>query len=186
MQYILDVVPVLIIVIFVYFGKIDGFLKSLIELVGYAATIVVSFSASEIIANRIYSDLLKTAIEKSLQENNIPFLTGDVVDTVFKPASVSIVKLIVMVLLLLILFFIVRLLSRVLGKLLDKSFLNVPNKLLGAVLGAVKGAAVVLLLVGVIVLIMPVVSKDVEIFSPSTIEKTYVFKYLYNFVNTLI
>ena len=186
MQYVLDVVPVLIIVIFVYFGKVDGFLKSLIELVGYAATIVLSFSVSEIVANRIYSDLLKTAIEKSLQENNIPFLTGQTVDTVFKPASVSIVKLIVMVLLLVILFFAVRLLSRVFGKLLDKSFLNIPNKLLGAVLGAVKGAVVVLLVVGVVVLTVPVLSKDVEIFSPSTIEKTYIFKYLFNFVNNLI
>ncbi len=186
MNYILDAIPVLIVVLFIYLGKIDGFLKSLIGLVGYVLTIVLSFSLSEIVATDIYNNWLKNTIEQAVEKNQMEFIDQELVDTIFKPTAVSVVKLIVMILMVVIMFFLVRFLSKILSKLLNKTFLNIPNKLLGAVLGAVKGVAVVLLLIGVIILIVPVISKDIELFSPSTIEKTYVFKYLYDFVNTLI
>lgn len=182
MNYILDAIPILIVALFVYLGKNDGFLKSLIELVGYALTIALSFSISEIIANGIYNDSIKNTVEK----NQIGIINQKVVDSVFKPAAVSVVKLVIMLLIVVIMFFVVKFLSKILSKVLDKTFLNIPNKVLGALLGAIKGVAVVLLIVGVVALIVPVVSKDVEIFSPSTIEKTYIFKYLFNFVNSLI
>ena len=68
MAYILDGIIVLIILLFVYLSAKKGFVRTLIEVVGFIAAIAIAFSVSTPIAELTYDSFVYPSVEETIQE----------------------------------------------------------------------------------------------------------------------
>lgn len=66
MNYVLDIVLILIVLISAIISAKKGFVKTLIELVGFVLAILVAFSASSVIANYIYTNMVEPVAVDSI------------------------------------------------------------------------------------------------------------------------
>lgn len=66
--YILDGILILIVAICVFIGYRRGFIRSIVQLVGMLAAIVVAFSLSGMIAEWVYDGFLKAPVQESIVE----------------------------------------------------------------------------------------------------------------------
>ena len=67
MSYILDGIIVLIVLLFVFLSAKKGFVRTLIEVVGFIAAIVIAFTISSPIANVTYDKLIQPSVVKTVQ-----------------------------------------------------------------------------------------------------------------------
>ncbi len=67
MSYILDGIIVLIILLFVFLSAKKGFVRTLIEVAGFIAAIVIAFTISSPIANATYDKLIQPSVVKTVQ-----------------------------------------------------------------------------------------------------------------------
>ncbi len=67
MSYILDGIIVLIILFFVFLSAKKGFVRTLIEVAGFVAAIVIAFTISSPIANATYDKLIQPSVVKTVQ-----------------------------------------------------------------------------------------------------------------------
>lgn len=69
MGILLDIVLILLIVFFIYRASCKGFVKSLFDIIGYFAAVVVAFFVGKVLANWIYSIGFKSSIETSISSS---------------------------------------------------------------------------------------------------------------------
>ena len=85
MPIILDVIIALIILIFIIISAKKGFVKSLVEVVGFVAAVVIAISASTPIANAIYDSTVQPFVTKTVENavSETQTTANDAVDTVW-------------------------------------------------------------------------------------------------------
>lgn len=85
MPIILDLIIVLIICIFVFLSAKKGFVRTLIEVIGFVAAIVVALSISAPVASFCYDTAVEPIITKTVENsiNETISNTGDAVDTLW-------------------------------------------------------------------------------------------------------
>ena len=69
MSYILDGILILIIAITVFMSAKKGFVRTLIEVVGFVAAIVIALTMSSPISNGVYKSMIEPAVVKTV--NNV-------------------------------------------------------------------------------------------------------------------
>lgn len=67
MSYILDGIIILIILLGVFLSAKKGFVRTLIEVVGFVAAIVVAFTLSSPLANTIYDKMIEPSVVKTVE-----------------------------------------------------------------------------------------------------------------------
>lgn len=67
MSFILDGIIILIILLFVFLSSKKGFVRTLIEVVGFVAALVVAFTFSSPIANTIYDKMIQPSVVKTVE-----------------------------------------------------------------------------------------------------------------------
>lgn len=67
MQYILDILIVLIVLICIFLSAKRGFMRTLIEVVGFIAAIFIAFTVSSPIANTVYDKMIEPSIVKTVE-----------------------------------------------------------------------------------------------------------------------
>ena len=83
-------------------------------------------------------------------------------------------------LLIAVLLFLLHKLAYWINSMFELPIINSVNSVLGGVVGAVKGAVVIFALVVLISLIMQIFGEKFAFFTPEFIDKTHLFKLLYN------
>ena len=85
MPIILDLIIVLIICIFVFLSAKKGFVRTLIEVIGFVAAIVVALSISAPVASFCYDTAVEPIITKTVENsiNETISNTGDAIDTLW-------------------------------------------------------------------------------------------------------
>ena len=101
-------------------------------------------------------------------------------ENVVKPRAVSACKVVTTIVSPIILILLVKLVAKVIGGLFNKSIFKGTNKFLGVVAGATKGAMICFVIIGLLFIILPLFNNDLLDISPKVIEKTYIFKHIYN------
>ena len=67
MSFILDAIIILIILLFVFLSAKKGFVRTLIEVVGFVAALVIAFTFSSPIANTIYDKMIQPSVVKTVE-----------------------------------------------------------------------------------------------------------------------
>lgn len=67
MSYILDGIIILIIILFVFLSAKKGFVRTLIEAVGFIAAIIVAFTFSSPIASTVYDKIIQPSVVKTVE-----------------------------------------------------------------------------------------------------------------------
>ena len=67
MSFILDGIIILIILLFVFLSAKKGFVRTLIEVIGFVAALVVAFAFSSPIANTIYDKMIQPSVVKTVE-----------------------------------------------------------------------------------------------------------------------
>ncbi len=226
---LIDLAIVLIAVFIIWRSARRGFVRTVIELVGYILAAMISFSLAGIIAQSVYDKSIRPEIIETVEQNiseganlseiqtamqdvmdELPgFITlfsgsnglsadalsqemddtisggvhtaaVSVADQIVQPIAVSGIKAILGSILFTVLMIGVRFISRTLNRLINFSFLRPINKLLGGLVGVLKAVLILFCAVTIIALLRTYISGADEIFSPQVIDKTYLFKLLYN------
>ena len=112
-------------------------------------------------------------------------LALSVCENVIKPIAVSAVKFTVTAILLIVLILLVKLIAKLIGGMFNKSIFKGANKFLGGIAGMCKGGLICLALAGLISIILPLFKNEIFNITPRLIEKTYLFKHLYNLFSNL-
>lgn len=93
MSFVLDAIIFLIILLFVFLSAKKGFVRTLIEVVGFVAAIVIAFSFSSPIANITYDKIIQPSVVKTVENvaNDGISSTTDAVDAVWEkmPAFIT-------------------------------------------------------------------------------------------------
>ena len=124
-------------------------------------------------------DSLSDAIDKTVDggTEKVELL---VADTIVKPIVTGAISFIVSLLLIAVLLFLLHKLAYWINSMFKLPIINSVNSVLGGVIGAVKGAVVIFALVVLISLIMQIFGEKFAFFTPEFIDKTHLFKLLYN------
>lgn len=67
MSYVLDLIIVFIILLFVFLSAKKGFVRTLIEVIGFIAAIVIAFTFSSPVADAIYSKAIQPSVIKTVE-----------------------------------------------------------------------------------------------------------------------
>lgn len=155
---ILDIILCVIAVCFIISGFMIGFVRSLVELIGYIIAIVAAF---------MLSDSLATVAGKYLLRSN--------------PTGLShiVVKVICMVVIFVILQLVTRLIARALDTVFKLPVLHQVNSLLGGVFGLVKGVLAVFFICAILQLMLPIVSAALPNIKANELSKSSIYAYLY-------
>lgn len=123
-------------------------------------------------------------VENSAAKTNsgVEQLAVSVSENIVKPIAVSAIHLTVTVILIIVLLFIVKILAKLIGNLFKKSVFKGVNGFLGSITGAAKGILICFVLATLISIILPMVNNELYFITPSEIEKTYLFKWIFNIV----
>lgn len=68
MAYILDAIIVLIILVFVILSAKKGFVRTLVEVVGFVAVIVIAFTFSSPLASTVYDKIIQPSVVKTVED----------------------------------------------------------------------------------------------------------------------
>ncbi len=68
MSFILDGIVILIVLLFVLLSAKKGFVRTLIEVVGFIAALAIAFSVSEPLAEITYDNFIYSSVEETIQE----------------------------------------------------------------------------------------------------------------------
>lgn len=101
-------------------------------------------------------------------------------ETVARPVVTNMIRMVASVLLFSILMFVLRFVVRAVDKVFRLPLIGSINRILGGVVGLVKGGIVVLLFCFLVSVLMILNDGEFWIFTHQNIEKTYLFRYIYN------
>ena len=105
-----------------------------------------------------------------------------VADNIVRPIVTGALSFIISLVLITVLMFLLHKIARWINSMFKLPLINSVNSALGGVLGAVKGALVVFALIVLISLLMRVFGNKFIFFTPEFIDKTHLFKLLYNLI----
>lgn len=157
MSLVLDVTVVLFIAVVAWLSAKKGFVRSLVEVIGFALAIFISVEISLPISNFISETVLTT-----------PFFAR----WISLPVSVIIMTS---------LGFVVKILAKIVNQLFSFSIVGRVNKFFGGVLGTIKGALFTVAICFVIGLILTSKQEGFFIFTNETISASRIFKFFMGF-----
>ena len=105
-----------------------------------------------------------------------------VADNIVRPIVTGALSFIISLVLITVLMFLLHKIARWINSMFKLPLINSVNSALGGVLGAVKGALVIFALIVLISLLMRVFGNKFIFFTPEFIDKTHLFKLLYNLI----
>lgn len=105
-----------------------------------------------------------------------------VADNIVKPIVTGAISFIVSLLLITVMLFLLHKVARWINGMFKLPMINSVNAILGGAVGAVKGAVVIFALISLIWLLMRVFGDKFAFFTPEFIDKTHLFKLLYNLI----
>ncbi len=155
MSIIIDLTIIAIVIISVILSAKKGFIASLIELVGYFAAIIISYTISMPLAKFINESF-----------------------TNLSPIINQALAGLISVILVSVLFVVVKIISKAITKLFNLTIIGKINSFFGGVLGIAKGAIIAFAICLIITIIMYVKGEGFWIFNTETINSTYIFKRL--------
>ena len=97
---------------------------------------------------------------------------------IIRPVAVKLIGLIFSVILMVILFFVVKFLAKLINKLFSFSFIGKANRTLGGIIGVFKGIIFAVFFCAVVSLIVSLTKNGFWIFTPESIENSYIFNYI--------
>lgn len=127
----------------------------------------------------IYDDILLS------QRDTVSETAVMIVENVAKPVITGLVRMISSVIIFMILMFIFRIIIRAVNKLFKLPVIKGVNMFLGGILGGCKGSIAVLLLCLIISVVAVLSGGSFWIFTPENIEKTILFKLIYNSIPSI-
>jgi len=155
---ILDIILCVIAICFIISGFMIGFVRSLVELIGYIIAVVAAFMLSDSLATFVGTYLMKSS-----------------------PTGLShiVIKVICMVVIFVILQLVVGLIARTLDTVFKLPVLHQVNSLLGGVFGLAKGILAVLFICAILQLMLPIVSAALPNIKANELSKSSIYTYLY-------
>ena len=127
----------------------------------------------------IYDDILLS------QRDTVSETAVMIVENVAKPVITGLVRMISSVIIFMILMFIFRIIIRAVNKLFKLPVIKGVNMFLGGILGGCKGSIAVLLLCLIVSVVAVLSGGSFWIFTPENIEKTVLFKLIYNSIPSI-
>ena len=195
MGFILDLIIIAIVVLCVILAAKKGFVKSVFNIAGFVAAIVLSitfsgpisdFMSEETFAN--LPDFIKNTAERfNINEESLQ-VVGDssavaqkISDDVVKPVACSILKAIISIVLIIVLSVLFKFLAKVLNKIFSFSIVGTLNRTLGGVLGLLQGLIIVTIFV-LAVNILISFTGGFLFFTNESVEASNIFKEIASFL----
>lgn len=107
-------------------------------------------------------------------------VAGAIVDVAVAPIVTALIQAILCIVIFTVGLFLVRRIAKLVNAAMKVPVLHGVNSFLGGALGFLKGSVVILLICGVLYLLAPSVSAVGDLLKPETLDKTLIFKYIYN------
>lgn len=228
---ILDLIVAFIVVFFALLSAKKGFVRTLVEVVGFGAAIILAFNFSTVVSDFIYDKAIEPSVFKTVNQitdstetviddtvntvldkmpnfitesnyfnisktdavdlvkqdtatqNGETVLANSISKNVVKPPVVKLLSLILSIVFIAVFIFVVKFLAKFINKIFSISVIGSLNKFLGAVIGIVKGVAVSLIFCLLISLILSFTKNGFLIFTNESINSSYLFKFLMQFIN---
>lgn len=85
MSYIIDIIIILVVLLFVFLSAKKGFVRSIVEVVGFIAAIIIAFTFSSPIADIVYDKMVEPTVVKNVESVVVDVAneTDTAIDTVW-------------------------------------------------------------------------------------------------------